>query len=143
MILRRKELETSVLMEIERVLNTILIYEAGMCSLVGVVINRELVTSRFPEASNYIKIIMNAPHMKGILDAYRFIIYFMSTIILISLAYFISIEVFKLRFALAGVMGLVELLFVSRFIRKTSAYLSFINRMLEEEHKGEDDNGRL
>jgi len=36
-----------ILMDIERILNTILIMKSGLCALAGIMINRELVTSRF------------------------------------------------------------------------------------------------
>ena len=123
------------LITFEKIMNTCLIVESGIVALAGIIHNRQLVTNKDKkhQFSDYIRITVNAPHMKGYLDAYRFLIYFISTFILCCLAYFIFINTLRYGFVFCGIVAFIEMYLIHRAARTEKAYISFIERVMLEE----------
>ena len=133
-------MELDILM-LDRIINTMMIIVCGCVALFGVVYNRRLVTDnpKKKQFSNFVRITTSAPHMKEFLSTNIYIVYFLSTLILSGIAYFVFVEQITLGFAICGVIALIELYVLLRVIRVEKAYISFIDRAIIQEPINENE----
>lgn len=128
----------------ERIMNTALIVESGLIALAGIAYNRWLITNNAKkhQFNSYTRIIANAPHMKGYLDSHRFLLYFMSIMILAGLAYFVFVESMRYGITICGIAAVIEVYFINRFAVVVRGYTSFIDKKMMEESINEFENAK-
>jgi len=118
-------------LQFEKILFTIAILVCGTTTCLCIINNLQFtnsVNTKYNQ-SNYYVILLHAPHMKGILQAYIFAIYFLSSITLLGFGYcifFYQVEI--ISFLILGLFSLINLHCLIRLKQYEAAYMVFIDR---------------